>query len=230
MQYVLIRPAVTITGIICQAYHVLCASGSFNVHYANVYLESVDFISISIALYGLILFYGLTKEELAGNRPLAKFLSIKLIVMFTFYQSFVFSALENRVIHGTHFWTATNVADGLTALTTCIEMIFFSLFMMWSFSWTTYKVPPGEPHTGILRPLWDSINFWDFAVEIGSELSYFASRFTGRAPPEPTGRDIGQVFGVEGYSSEKGEAGDTGIPSAASPEYEEKQGALPQTV
>jgi hypothetical protein len=89
----------------------------------------------------------------------------------------------------------------------------------------------------------------DFAVEIGSELSYFASRFTGRAPPEPTGRDIGQVFGVEGYSSEKGEAGgayafcltraimtifglrpDTGIPSAASPEYEEKQGALPQTV
>ena len=43
----------------------------------------------SIALYGLVLFYGLTKEELAGDRPLAKFLSIKLIVMFTFYQSFV---------------------------------------------------------------------------------------------------------------------------------------------
>lgn len=43
----------------------------------------------SIALYGLFLFYGLTKEELAGRRPLAKFLAIKLIVMFTFYQSFV---------------------------------------------------------------------------------------------------------------------------------------------
>jgi hypothetical protein len=45
----------------------------------------------AFALYGLILFYGLMKEELAGNRPLAKFLSIKLIVMFTFYQSFVVS-------------------------------------------------------------------------------------------------------------------------------------------
>jgi hypothetical protein len=45
--------------------------------------------SSSIALYGLILFYGLTKDELAGRRPLAKFLSIKLIIMFTFYQSFV---------------------------------------------------------------------------------------------------------------------------------------------
>ena len=50
-----------------------------------------------MALYGLILFYDLTKEELAGRRPLAKFLSIKLIVFFTFYQSFivrnVFSAM-----------------------------------------------------------------------------------------------------------------------------------------
>ena len=41
----------------------------------------------SIALYGLVLFYDLTKEELAGHRPLAKFISIKLIVFFTFYQS-----------------------------------------------------------------------------------------------------------------------------------------------
>ena len=46
---------------------------------------------LRIALYGLILFYGLTKDELKGRRPLAKFLSIKLIVMLTFYQSLVVS-------------------------------------------------------------------------------------------------------------------------------------------
>jgi hypothetical protein len=33
-----------------------------------------------------------------------------------------FAALENRVIHGTEFWTNTNIADGLTALATCIEV------------------------------------------------------------------------------------------------------------
>ena len=42
-----------------------------------------------IALYGLLLFYGLVHEELKGRRPLAKFLAIKLIVMATFYQSFI---------------------------------------------------------------------------------------------------------------------------------------------
>jgi hypothetical protein len=48
-------------------------------------------INQSIALYGLLIFYGLMHEELEGRRPLAKFLAIKLIVMFTFYQSFVVS-------------------------------------------------------------------------------------------------------------------------------------------
>lgn len=51
-------------------------------------------MSISIALYGLLLFYGLTKDELQGRRPLAKFLAIKLIVMFTFYQAFMVSDID----------------------------------------------------------------------------------------------------------------------------------------
>lgn len=50
LQYVIIRPAVTITGIICEVYGVLCESGGFNlnsVHFANIYLQFIDFISIS---------------------------------------------------------------------------------------------------------------------------------------------------------------------------------------
>ncbi|KAH9970660.1 organic solute transporter Ostalpha-domain-containing protein [Russula compacta] len=200
MQYVLIRPLITIVGMICEAFNVLCASGSYSVHFAEVYLDSVDFISISIALYGLVLFYGLTKEELAGRRPLAKFLSIKLIVIFTYYQSFLFDALENRVIHGTAYWTSTNIADGLSALAICVEMVFFSLLMMWSFSWKDYQVQPGEPYTSIWRPLWDSINFWDFAIEIGAEISYFSSRFRGRRQRPPPKLDFGQAFGAAGYA------------------------------
>ena len=101
----------------------LCDSQGFNPHYASVYLSAIDFVSIrylkvtsstmagltnefiSVALYGLIIFYGLTKSELEGKRPLAKFLTIKLIVMFTFYQFFVvstvtalFGTLNNCVI------------------------------------------------------------------------------------------------------------------------------------
>ncbi|KAF9471458.1 DUF300-domain-containing protein [Pholiota conissans] len=162
LQYVVVRPLISIIGIICQALNILCESKGFDVHFANVYLEAIDFVSISFALYGLLLFYALTREELAGKRPLAKFLSIKLIVFFTFYQSFIFSALEGRVIKATEFWTETNIADGLNALAICIEMIIFSVFMMWAFPYKEYKRADRAPPTCIWHPLWDSINYCEF--------------------------------------------------------------------
>jgi hypothetical protein len=82
---------ITIVGIVCEVYNVLCYTGAYSIHFAEIYLEVVDALSITVALYGLIAFYGLTKDELTGRKPLAKFLSIKLIVMFTFYQGFVVS-------------------------------------------------------------------------------------------------------------------------------------------
>ncbi|KDQ51733.1 hypothetical protein JAAARDRAFT_139797 [Jaapia argillacea MUCL 33604] len=217
LQYVIIRPLVSVVGIVCQAYNVLCEAGGFNFHFADAYLEIVDFISISVALYGLFLFYGLTKEELRGRRPLAKFLAIKLIVMFTWYQGFVFTALEGRVIHPTAYWTETNIANGLNALAICIEMVFFSAFMMWGYNWHDYVIP-GEPKTNIFRPLWDSINYADFIHEIfGSFKYYFTTLFSSRPAhgpriaDTPNGKmDFGQAFGlhdsVRKYPSKSGGA------------------------
>lgn len=54
----------------------------------------------SIALYGLLVFYGLVSEELKGRRPLAKFLAIKLIVMATFYQGFIVRAPPHFIVAG----------------------------------------------------------------------------------------------------------------------------------
>lgn len=91
----------------------LCEADGYSFKHAAIYIEIVNFVSItfvllgpsctrksatdpqhSIALYGLLVFYGLMKEELVRRRPMAKFLSIKLIVMFTFYQTFVVSLMS----------------------------------------------------------------------------------------------------------------------------------------
>ncbi|KAH7925788.1 DUF300-domain-containing protein [Leucogyrophana mollusca] len=213
LQYVIIRPAQSIAGIICQAYNVLCDSGGINPYFAYVYLEIIDFVSISVALYGLILFYGLTKDELVGRRPLAKFLSIKLIVMFTFYQSFMFSMLEGRVIKSTEYWTATNIADGLNALATCIEasMVFFSAFMCWAYTVNEYK-QEGKSTTSVFLNF--SINYADFAIEIFGSIKFFFDYARGK-PSTRSGRrsdtsfannpskkmDFGEAFGVSGSST-----------------------------
>ena len=50
LQYVVVRPLVSITGIICEAFNVLCDSAGFSlnaVHFANIYLEIIDFFSIT---------------------------------------------------------------------------------------------------------------------------------------------------------------------------------------
>jgi len=209
LQYVIVRPLVSIVGIVCQKLNVLCESAGFSPHFANVYLEAVDFVSISVALYGLLVFYGLTAAELKGRRPLAKFLCIKLIVFFTFYQSFVFSALEGRVIKATQYWTETNIANGLNALAICIEMVFFSGLMMWAYPSKEYRRAPGTPATSIWRPLWDSINFSDFAKEIWTSLRWFLSSSQGKTThPRPQldsqGRakmDFGEAFGVSSARS-----------------------------
>ncbi|KAJ6586973.1 DUF300-domain-containing protein [Mycena vulgaris] len=203
LQYVIVRPAVSIAGIICQAFNVLCESGGFNIKFANVWLEAIDFVSISFALYGLLLFYSLTKDELTGRRPLSKFLSIKLIVMFTWYQSFVFSALSDRVLTATPYWSTTNIANGLNALAICIEMIFFSALMMWAFTSNEYKRKPGTPATSVWRPLWDSIYYADFAQEIwGSMRFYMCGASTKEVDPNRV--DFGEAFRVSGYSSSAG--------------------------
>ena len=44
----------------------------YSVHFAKVYLDAIEFVSISIALYGLIVFYVLCKDELKGRKPLNK--------------------------------------------------------------------------------------------------------------------------------------------------------------
>ncbi|KAF8908770.1 DUF300-domain-containing protein [Mucidula mucida] len=180
LQYVIIRPLVSIVGVVCEKFKVLCESEGFDYHYANVYLEVVDFISITIALYGLLIFYGLTAEELKGRRPLSKFVCIKLIVMVPFYQGFVFSWLESSGrIKATKYWSASNIVNGLNALAICIEM------------------------TKIWRALWDSINYGDFFYEIYLSFQFFADYLRGKPTAHGHGHraDFGAAFGVEGRKS-----------------------------
>jgi len=140
--------------------------------------------------------------------------------MFTWYQSFVFSALEGRVIKGTQYWSETNIADGLNALTICIEMIFFAALMWWAYTPAAYRVPGARP-TSIWRPLWDSINISDFALEIWQSLKFFVDYMRG--VPETHGQlatkpDFAQAFGISsGRANYIKHGADGGSSSRATP-------------
>ncbi|TFK72253.1 hypothetical protein BDN72DRAFT_957420 [Pluteus cervinus] len=156
-QYVFVLVAAFIGQIICENSKPgeLCDFKGFNPKSCLLYIKCALFISTSVALCGLLRFYHLMKKKLATKRLLAKCLCIELIVMFTFYQSFVFIALEGQVIHETQSWTAGENANSLNALAVCVEMVIFSALMMWAYSANIYNNAQPRP-TSIGQPLLDS--------------------------------------------------------------------------
>ena len=92
LQFVLIKPITAILAIILDRYghyH----EGHFEISSGYMYLSAINNISISLSLYCLVLFYMATEERLKPFSPFAKFLCIKAILFFSFWQSCTFTVL-----------------------------------------------------------------------------------------------------------------------------------------
>lgn len=221
VQYCFVRPALSIAGIVTEYYEVYCSS-SLSYRYAYVYLTSVDFVSITVALYGLIVLYTLVKEDLQGKRPLAKFATIKIGIFLIFYQGFIFSLLANHgVLHATQYWSTTNIADGLNALCTSLEMVLIAAMQMWAFNWREYHIqrvdrPSGKANgkgkTNIFMSILHALNFTDLLIEFWYELVFLFDRIRGK---EYTRRDARLDF-VQAFGAEHDDDSDLGKPTSVS--------------
>jgi hypothetical protein len=58
----------------------------YSPRYGYFYCTLAYNLSITVALYGLVLFYSSTKELLSKYHPVLKFLSIKSIIFLSFWQ------------------------------------------------------------------------------------------------------------------------------------------------
>ena len=106
---------------------------------ANLWIMVINNISVSIALMYLVYFYHATLpcESLQRAKPLLKFVAVKLIVFFCFWQSMVisllvsFGVITRRFAHKDDDKTTT----GLNDFVICVEMAFFALLHECVFSW-----------------------------------------------------------------------------------------------
>ena len=90
-------------------------------------------------MYCLVMLYNATKEELQPIRPLSKFVCIKAIIFFSFWQSVLITLLVwtgvIRVKSSVTTYDEKDVAAGLQDFLICIEMLFAALAH-------TYAFPP----------------------------------------------------------------------------------------
>lgn len=131
LQFVLIKPVTAFLCLILDHYG-LYKEGSYDLHSGFVYLSFINNLSVSLSLYCLVLFYMATEERLAPYEPFYKFLSVKAILFFSFWQSCLFQVLN----HFELFSRDTGLI--VLNLITCAEMVLVALAQSTAFSYTNY--------------------------------------------------------------------------------------------
>ena len=98
------------------------------------YLVVVTNFSQIWAMYCLVLFYKHYKTELKDIKPLAKFICIKAVVFFTFWQGVILAILVKAdVITATETYTVDQSSAGLQSFMICIEMFIASIAHVYAF-------------------------------------------------------------------------------------------------
>jgi len=144
LQYVLLKFLCSICVMVLEKFNCY-KEGDFSYTSGYLYICFLTNTSQCWALYCLVFFYYATKNELGPIRPVGKFLSVKALVFFTWWQSVGIAFLHQMELIPAYVeggWSSEEVAKGLQAYLICIEMFAAAIVHTFVF-----------PHTDYMRPL-----------------------------------------------------------------------------
>ncbi|KAI6177439.1 Organic solute transporter subunit alpha/Transmembrane protein 184 family-containing protein [Aphelenchoides bicaudatus] len=119
--------------------------GNWSLNQGYFYVTLVYNVSVSLALYGLFLFYTATRDMLHPYSPVLKFLTVKSVIFFSFWQGFLIAILSATSAidpvydqDGKEFISRGTVAAGYQNFLICIEMFFAAIALRFAFSVSAY--------------------------------------------------------------------------------------------
>ena len=136
LQFVVIKPLGTTVAMILASWFDGFENGNFSFNNGYIYVTVLTNLSISVSLYWLILFYQATKDALSPFDPVPKFLCIKGVLFFSYWQSVCISLLvkfgiitDLPIIHYTVQHVSSTVQNSLI----CLEMVAFAIMHSYAF-------------------------------------------------------------------------------------------------
>ncbi|XP_014257447.1 transmembrane protein 184B isoform X1 [Cimex lectularius] len=152
LQFCFVKPVMALVIIQLQSmglYH----DGDWSPTGGYLYATIIYNISVSLALYGLFLFYFATKDMLTPFDPVVKFCTIKSVIFLSFWQGVLLAVLEKAQVidsiidtHGTTT-SAGTVSAGYQNFLICIEMFFAALALRAAFPYSVYTAETGRTVT-----------------------------------------------------------------------------------
>jgi hypothetical protein len=101
-----------------------------------MYLSGINNVSISLSLYCLVLFYMATEERLKPFSPFSKFLCIKAILFFSFWQACAFTVLLK--LNPLLFGGSRDSANTAQSVIISVEMVFAAVAQAFAFNYRPF--------------------------------------------------------------------------------------------
>jgi hypothetical protein len=138
LQYAWLKPPLALATIIMKATDTY-QEGYVGLNSGYFWSGIIYNISVTISLYSLGIFWVCMSRDLTPFRPVPKFLCIKLIIFFSYWQGFFLSILVwLGVIHDVGYYTPDNIARAIQDVLICFELPGFAIAHWYAFSWRDY--------------------------------------------------------------------------------------------
>ncbi|XP_059162090.1 transmembrane protein 184B-like isoform X2 [Physella acuta] len=152
LQFCFIKPVMAILTLLLQAFGYY-KDGNFSPASGYLYITIIYNISVSLALYALIMFYLATRDLLSPFDPILKFCIIKSVIFLSFWQGVVLAVLEKANVidpifskNGSKAVNVGTVSAGWQNFFICMEMFLASVALRFAFPHSVYSTGPTSTH------------------------------------------------------------------------------------
>ncbi|KAI4489568.1 hypothetical protein M0802_011005 [Mischocyttarus mexicanus] len=187
LQYTAVRPISTLVSFICELNGVY-GEGEFRADVAFPYMIALNNLSQFIAMYCLVLFYRANSLALKPMKPIGKFLCIKAVVFFSFFQGVIIALLVYFDVISSIFKTEDthdirNISSKLQDFLICIEMFLAAIAHHYSFTYKPFvNLAQSQAWWDAFRAMWDVSDVHnDIKEHLGVVGSSLSRRIRGRS-------------------------------------------------
>jgi hypothetical protein len=136
LQYLIMRlilPFLIIPLNLLNLYH----HRELSLYYASLWLSLLNNISMSLAIGSVYILICFIRPVIRLRDPMFKFLSLKLLILFIFWQSSLFSILSHIGVTTpklfANYWSETAITEVLHNTLVCFELMWLSVYHIWIF-------------------------------------------------------------------------------------------------